>query len=217
MRQLRGECEHAVKDLELQLRIRNNRLKERRLTLGLTRVALAEKAGVPTSTYVSLENLKLSPLCKYRLPEGRGAAAWSESLVWSTSATKLAAFYMVPPEELWPAAILAVRKNVIETKVDAATLLLARSELVPQQLPSPEDIAEQSEQVRVVGEALMHLTQREQRVLHMHFGIGCDGEYTLAEIGQDFEVTGSRIMQIERKALRKLRHPRTSKPLKDVW
>jgi len=68
-----------------------------------------------------------------------------------------------------------------------------------------------AEQTRRV---LATLTQREEKVLRMRFGIGEESDHTLEEVGQDFNVTRERIRQIEAKALRKLRHPSRSKKLK---
>jgi len=61
---------------------------------------------------------------------------------------------------------------------------------------------------------LSTLTQREEKVLRMRFGIGEKADHTLEEVGQDFDVTRERIRQIEAKALRKLRHPSRSKKLR---
>jgi RNA polymerase primary sigma factor len=54
---------------------------------------------------------------------------------------------------------------------------------------------------------LKMLTPREEKVIRLRFGIGCDREHTLEEIGQEFDVTRERIRQIEAKALRQLRSP----------
>ena len=54
---------------------------------------------------------------------------------------------------------------------------------------------------------LTTLSPKEEKVIKMRFGIGCDREHTLEEIGQEFSVTRERIRQIESKALRQLRHP----------
>jgi len=59
------------------------------------------------------------------------------------------------------------------------------------------------------------LTDREKRVLELRFGIEDGRPRTLEEVGKEFGVTRERIRQIEAKALRKLRHPRRSKKLKD--
>jgi len=56
-----------------------------------------------------------------------------------------------------------------------------------------------------IAEALWHLPERERRVLHLRFGLDDGIPRTLTAIGQEFHVTGSRIRQIEVKALRKLR------------
>ncbi len=63
--------------------------------------------------------------------------------------------------------------------------------------------------------ALAVLSQREREVLEMRFGLADGQEHTLEEVGQHFGVTRERIRQIEAKALRKLRHPNRSHPLRD--
>jgi len=63
-------------------------------------------------------------------------------------------------------------------------------------------------------EVLGSLTEREQKVLRMRFGIGMNTDHTLEEVGKQFGVTRERIRQIEAKALRKLRHPSRAKKLK---
>ncbi len=64
-------------------------------------------------------------------------------------------------------------------------------------------------------EALETLTEREQKVLRLRFGLDDGRPRTLEEVGKEFHVTRERIRQIEAKALRKLRHPSRSKKLKD--
>ena len=64
-------------------------------------------------------------------------------------------------------------------------------------------------------EVLGTLTEREQKVLRLRFGLDDGRARTLEEVGKEFNVTRERIRQIEAKALRKLRHPSRSKRLKD--
>ena len=64
-------------------------------------------------------------------------------------------------------------------------------------------------------EVLSTLTDREQRVLRLRFGLDDGHARTLEEVGKEFNVTRERIRQIEAKALRKLRHPSRSRKLKD--
>jgi len=61
---------------------------------------------------------------------------------------------------------------------------------------------------------LENLTAREAKVLRMRFGIDMNTDHTLEEVGKQFDVTRERIRQIEAKALRKLRHPSRSEPLR---
>ena len=61
------------------------------------------------------------------------------------------------------------------------------------------------------------LTDREQKVLRMRFGIGMRGDLTLEEIGRQFKVTRERIRQIEAKALRKIRQSVHSEKLKTFF
>jgi RNA polymerase primary sigma factor len=63
-------------------------------------------------------------------------------------------------------------------------------------------------------EVLDSLTAREAKVLRMRFGIDMNTDHTLEEVGKQFDVTRERIRQIEAKALRKLRHPSRSDPLR---
>ena len=64
-------------------------------------------------------------------------------------------------------------------------------------------------------EVLGTLTEREQKVLRLRFGMSDGRARTLEEVGKEFDVTRERIRQIEAKALRKLRHPSRSRKLRD--
>jgi RNA polymerase primary sigma factor len=68
------------------------------------------------------------------------------------------------------------------------------------------------EQVR---KSLSSLSEREQKVLALRFGLGGGDSYTLEEVGDKIGVTRERVRQIEAKALRKLRHPTKSRQLRD--
>jgi RNA polymerase primary sigma factor len=66
-----------------------------------------------------------------------------------------------------------------------------------------------------VEEVLSTLSPREARILRLRFGLDNGHTYTLEEVGQKFGLTRERIRQIEGKALRRLRHPRRARQLKD--
>jgi len=81
--------------------------------------------------------------------------------------------------------------------------------------PAPADAAAFSMLKEQIVEVLDTLTDREQKVLRLRFGLDDGRTRTLEEVGKEFDVTRERIRQIEAKALRKLRHPSRSKKLKD--
>ena len=64
-------------------------------------------------------------------------------------------------------------------------------------------------------EVMATLTDRDQQVIRMRFGLEDGHPRTLEEVGREFHVTRERIRQIESKALRKLRHPSRSRKLRD--
>ena len=82
-------------------------------------------------------------------------------------------------------------------------------------VPVPADAAAFTLLKEQLGEVLDTLTDREQKVLRLRFGLDDGRARTLEEVGKDFNVTRERIRQIEAKALRKLRHPSRSRKLKD--
>lgn len=82
-------------------------------------------------------------------------------------------------------------------------------------VPVPAEAAAATLLKEQLGEVLDTLTDREQKVLRLRFGMDDGRGRTLEEVGREFEVTRERIRQIEAKALRKLRHPSRSKKLRD--
>ena len=80
---------------------------------------------------------------------------------------------------------------------------------------SPEDFTIHEMLKEEIGDVLLTLTEREEQVLRLRFGLDDGSTKTLEEVGQMFGVTRERIRQIEAKALRKLRHPSRSRKLKD--
>ena len=80
---------------------------------------------------------------------------------------------------------------------------------------SPEDFTIHEMLKEEIGDVLLTLTEREEQVLRLRFGLDDGSPKTLEEVGQMFGVTRERIRQIEAKALRKLRHPSRSKKLRD--
>ena len=80
---------------------------------------------------------------------------------------------------------------------------------------SPEEYATNEMLKDEISEILLTLTEREEKVIRLRFGLEDGKSRTLEEVGKMFNVTRERIRQIEAKALRKLRHPSRSRKLKD--
>ncbi|HKM01384.1 MAG: RNA polymerase sigma factor RpoD [Tissierellia bacterium] len=83
------------------------------------------------------------------------------------------------------------------------------------EVQAPSDVATFTLLREQLSNVLHTLTDREQKVLRLRFGLDDGRARTLEEVGKEFDVTRERIRQIEAKALRKLRHPSRSKKLKD--
>lgn len=82
-------------------------------------------------------------------------------------------------------------------------------------VPVPAEAATYTMLKEQIVDVLTTLTEREQRVLRLRFGLDDGRSRTLEEVGKEFNVTRERIRQIEAKALRKLRHPSRSRKLRD--
>ena len=80
---------------------------------------------------------------------------------------------------------------------------------------SPFEQAVNRDLTEKIQEALKTLSDKEERVIRMRFGIGEKHNYTLEEVGRVMQLTRERIRQIESKALKKLQHPLKSKKLRE--
>jgi RNA polymerase primary sigma factor len=80
---------------------------------------------------------------------------------------------------------------------------------------SPYEAILGSQLMEKTGSILTTLTQREEKIMKMRFGVGEEVEHTLEEIGRSFSVSRERIRQIEKKALKRLKHPTRKAALED--
>jgi RNA polymerase primary sigma factor len=87
--------------------------------------------------------------------------------------------------------------------------------IIDEKSVSPFKTLENSEASNRIEQVLSSLTEREEKIIRMRFGIGVGSEHTLEEVGKYFNLTRERIRQIEIKALKKLRHPARSKLLRE--
>ncbi len=81
---------------------------------------------------------------------------------------------------------------------------------------SPYEITEQKKMREYLLKILHTLTPKEEMVIKMRYGIDCDRDYTLEEIGKHLSITRERVRQIEEKAIKKLRHPKRLKALREM-
>jgi RNA polymerase primary sigma factor len=87
--------------------------------------------------------------------------------------------------------------------------------IIDEKSVSPFKTLENNEASNRIEQVLSSLTDREEKIIRMRFGIGVGSEHTLEEVGKYFNLTRERIRQIEIKALKKLRHPARSKLLRE--
>ena len=131
------------------------------------------------------------------------------------SPEEIAAEMDIPVEKVREISKIAQEPVSLETPIGEEEDSHLGDFIPDEDVPSPADAAAFSMLRDQLNEVLATLTEREQEVLRLRFGLDDGRQRTLEEVGQQFNVTRERIRQIEAKALRKLRHPNRSKRLKD--
>jgi RNA polymerase sigma factor (sigma-70 family) len=188
----------------LRLRITNNRLAQLREQTNMTLPKFAESLPMPIARYRLIENLKVRP---------------SEDEM-----IKICIALNTPIDDVFSESLLAA--------IDRGAFPANRKRMLPEDvvksLPSGNnfplltsggiDEVEHKVDLELLhdqeSEILSTLTDREQRVLDLRFGLADGRSRTLEEIGNEFKLHKERIRQIESKALEKLRHPSRSRMLK---
>jgi RNA polymerase sigma factor (sigma-70 family) len=156
---------------------------------------LCRNAQTCNATFGDVINLKKAPV------DRKGE--------WIPSVLKVCEYLFVMPTDLFSQEQMTPLKTNKGT-VDLGFEDISRMLDDPTQDPSLR--LERQDIVGAVGTALEKLTEREQKVINLRFGIGGE-EHNLKEIADIFELSCTRVMQIEAKALRKLRHPTRSQSL----
>jgi RNA polymerase primary sigma factor len=129
------------------------------------------------------------------------------------------------PEEVSKLMGLSVTRvneilRAIQEPVSLETPILSEEKelkdvIIDEKSVSPFKTLENNEASNRIEEVLSSLTEREEKIIRMRFGIGLGTEHTLEEVGKFFNLTRERIRQIEIKALKKLRHPARSRMLRE--
>lgn len=193
-------------DLKFSVGIRhqmfNNEVRKRRLELGLTQEQLAIRIGSNKSLLSQIETFK-------RYPSETEATLLSNIL--GSDKTKLF------PE--WLRELRGVRSVVTEHLVTERLLDHPEINYLPgengiEQFEDTLREQEQTQRIEKLREALDTISEKEQRVLKLRYGLEDGKERTLTEVGEVLGISGSRIRQIEQKAFRRLKHP--SRHLKEV-
>lgn len=191
------------KILRLRLIVQNNRLKEEIERQGYTQKVFAKLVKINWVTLSRIINLR-------DLPTENQQVAIACALV-------------KPIDYLFPETLLeSIKRKVFENR----TRLLDEEQVKqisgpPLFLLTDGGIEETEEEVdrdllkQEMNHAMRTLTKRQKRVIQLRFGLEDGRSRTLKEIGEEFNVTGERIREIEAKALRLLRHPKLSRPLRD--
>jgi len=176
-----------AKTFEVEIRIRNNRVKAARTELGLSTHEAAELAGVSYPSYLDIENMKKSPRAK----NGE----------FRIIADKIAIAFGMLCEYLFPPAVDRVTKSVSCGTFDESELppaMLAEIDYLP---PHQDDDVQLSEFREAIEERLKEFTPRQEKIIRMRFFEGM----TYEAIGESLGVSRERIRQIEQGVLRALR------------
>ena len=184
--------------LGVKTSIYNNELRKRRIALGMEQKDLAKKIGKTNSVISHYETFK-------NYPDKKAAA-------------KIAKILNCDIETIFPAWLqeYKLKKSSVdrEVKIDCISIDSGKAQyLLEGNDDSFIDKTENSLLASKIKEAINALTDREQRILTLRFGLDDSKPHTLEEVGQEFSVTRDRIRQIEAKALAKIRK---NKPIAEV-
>lgn len=222
------------KDLRIEFKFRNaallTRLQEVFGQDASIRV-MAEGAGVPYGDLCYLLSLLRSPF----VPPGSKRGTEIEGIKYTKTAMTLANFFYVEPAELFPVSLYSIKFPKKYYKDFESIQLLSFQEAAEQKLLPPVESYEDNYEALGLkdrmNQALEMLTVREEKVIRLRFGLDDGKEKTYDEVAaalggsrgdphgypvpdKSFPVSRERIRQIEKKALRKLRHPLRSQKVK---
>lgn len=189
----------SEKELEITIKVRNNRILAALSAINKTVRQAHEESGISLGTLYDMINLKYKP---YRKGEVKQVAS------------RLAEYLGYSVEELFPSAALSIRQSSITKTFDVEDVP-ALGTGIAGTLASPDHVYDQRDMYEILHGAVETLTPKEAKILKMRFGLEEDEPMTLEEVGEVWGVNRERIRQIEGKALRKLRHPSRSSRLRE--
>lgn len=183
-----------TKQIEVTIRARNNLLIEARKLHGYqTQRAAADAIGMSPLALNGFECFRTSPI---RLRDGE----------WSGIALRIADFYGVSPQALWPKALQGIARSampVFVAYVDAKELLAGRTPLA---LPCPDEAMEEKDKKEVIKRLLDTMEhQRDAKVIRLYLGFDGDDPLNLDEISGRLGIGRERVRQIYQRGLRNLK------------
>lgn len=198
----------TVNEYRIRVTVRNNLILTAIEEAGYKSVsAFCREANMPVSSFGSLIAMKTPPLTMMG--------------EFSDPAKKLMEILCLAPTDLWTPEQLTLRlnSNTAERNVNLdgmrAALGINAEEALLLVAPSPEEAMEEKDIQKIIEEQLASITPREEKVLRLRYGIGCE-EHTPEETGRILEVSRERIRQIECTAMRKLKHPQRTLVLEQL-
>jgi RNA polymerase sigma factor (sigma-70 family) len=188
-----------MKEFELEFRIRNNLLKQRRLELGMNQRQFAEAVGIQVNSYCALETMRDSP---------KGAEG-----DWRPTALKIAEYHGLGMEELFPDKLLAVEVTSGTKLVDAdeiSGLLLSDHQQKLLTAGAPDEVVYKNEEMEILKKYLSKLIPRKEKIVRMYYGMDNDEEgqprqeKNCREIAEEMEITQARAKAIKEHGVRDL-------------
>jgi transcriptional regulator with XRE-family HTH domain len=174
------------------IKLQNNCLRARRVALGLSSREIAARIGISYLSYLRLENMRQSPL---------GVRAGEH---WRENAKKLANFYRVLPENLFPQVVLEVDKPVTSREFDESEIQSLLPDYMRREALGPEEVMSRNQLRGAVTKTLRSLKPMEIEVVKRHYGLDTGIGRTVNQVGREIGRSGTRVKQIRDIAIRKL-------------
>ena len=193
-----------MNDMRVDIKVRNNRL-----------ITLIEEQYGNVAQFCKTHKMspqKVGDYCNFKetpLRQGKN----SGGIGWKESAEKIADALGVLPDEIWPEHMQELKLKV-NTGHTAVSSNMMSTLLGAERKADPVLAYEKEETEGVIAHVLRGLTDREQKVLALRYGLGGGDPMTFDETGEAIDLSRERVRQIEAKALRKMRHPSRSDKLK---
>jgi RNA polymerase sigma factor (sigma-70 family) len=190
--------------VRLRLITHNARLVDARKKRGITQVAMARLTGICQPYIHDIETLKRNPT--------------EDEMIKIACVLEAPIDYLFPKETLAAvsAGVFSRRKAELNMPQVMSLTAARRQELLTD--GGIEDVEEKIDHellTEAIHEVVNQLAPREQIVLSLRFGLDGKGPKTLEHVGEELGLSRARILQIENKALRKLRHPSRASGLKE--